>query len=80
MALPIPYRFTYPIAFAFDRRVDPSCLQVLIKVSKADPFRQGCTLGQGRFLPCVRSNRYSTTWRSGEVPTALSLSVPMAPP
>ena len=39
---------------AFDRRVDPSCLQVLIKVSKTDPFRQGCTLtlGQGRFPLC----------------------------
>ncbi len=35
---------------AFDRRVNPSSIQVTIKVSKTDPFRQGCTLtlGQGR--------------------------------
>ena len=35
---------------AFDRRVNPSSIQVTIKVSKTDPFRQVCTLtlGQGR--------------------------------
>jgi hypothetical protein len=63
---------------AFDRRVDPSCLQVFIKVSKTDPFPP---FGKGALwvrvvLPCVRSNRYSATWRSGEVPTAFCSSVP----
>jgi hypothetical protein len=56
----VPHGTSYSPSFhlshhvAFDRRVDPSCLQVLIKVSKTDPFRQGCTLtlGQGRSPLC----------------------------
>jgi hypothetical protein len=39
---------------AADQRVAPSRIQVNIKVSKTDPFRQGCilTLGQGRSPLC----------------------------
>jgi hypothetical protein len=39
---------------AADQRVAPSTIQVNIKVSKTDPFRQGCilTLGQGRSPLC----------------------------
>jgi hypothetical protein len=59
--------FTVPNATAFsshlhlsvndvtvDQRVDPSQIQVNIKVSKTDPFRQGCiiALGQGRSPLC----------------------------
>ncbi|CAB4038282.1 RNA-directed DNA polymerase from transposon BS, partial [Paramuricea clavata] len=46
---------------AFDRRGDPSCLQVLIKVSKTDPFRHGCTLtlGQGRSPSCPVESQLS---------------------
>ena len=59
--------FTVPNANAFspylhlsvnditvDRRVDPSQIQVNIKVSKTDPFRHGCiiALGQGRSPLC----------------------------
>ncbi len=59
--------FTVPNATAFsshlhlsvndvtvDQRLDPSQIQVNIKVSKTDPFRQGCIipLGQGRSPLC----------------------------
>ncbi|KAK3730981.1 hypothetical protein QZH41_020373, partial [Actinostola sp. cb2023] len=42
---------------AFDNLTEPSCLRVLVKASKTDPFRKGCRvhIGRGRFPLCAVS-------------------------
>ena len=42
---------------AFDNLTKPSCLRVLVKASKTDPFRKGCHvhIGRGRFPLCAVS-------------------------
>jgi hypothetical protein len=78
MALPILHRFTYRIKMLpLTEESIRLVFKCLSKYLKPIPFGKGALWV---VLPCVRSNRYSATWRSEEVQTALCSSVPMAPP
>jgi site-specific recombinase XerD len=78
MALPILHRFIYRIKMLpLTEESTRLVFKCLSKYLKPIPFGKGALWV---VLPCVRSNRYSATWRSDEVQTALCSSVPMAPP
>ena len=49
-----------------DSHLAPSCIQVVLKVSKTDPFRKGVALNIGKAaLICARWRQSWTTWSVG---------------
>lgn len=58
---------------AFDKLTDPSCIRVLIKASKTDPFRKGCHIyiGRGHFPLCAVSALSAYLHQRGDRPDPL---------